>query len=271
MNAPLFNFQNSAPNLMLSYFAGLPPGHPWCCVSCAAIPTGFLALLFLLLRLPVCARTCVYVCSDPALGQPLRDPENVDMMDPFLSFPANHSNSIPLYPGAGFPEAVRQAVGGGCRSGGGRLLLVTNAIEAGTWRQGGRLGALEGWGLGAPPFQCIPGGDPMPGVCSSRGCRAVEPCPVCVRTIAGSWPLSVPQGSRWMASRSAQPSSRSIVPRSRTPRRTTSTGSILRANKSMSRTWARTCTTAPSTATSSTSGTLRSSAPSHSPHLLRRF
>ena len=34
------------------------------------------------------------------------------------------------------PEAVRQAVGGGCRSGWGRLLSVTNAIEAGTWRQG---------------------------------------------------------------------------------------------------------------------------------------
>ena len=34
------------------------------------------------------------------------------------------------------PEAVRQAVGGGCRSGWGRLLLVTNATEAGTWRRG---------------------------------------------------------------------------------------------------------------------------------------
>ena len=33
------------------------------------------------------------------------------------------------------PEAVRQAVGGGCRSGWGRLLSVTNAIEAGTWRR----------------------------------------------------------------------------------------------------------------------------------------
>ena len=36
----------------------------------------------------------------------------------------------------GGPEAVRQAVGGGCQSGWGRLLSVTNAIEAGTWRQG---------------------------------------------------------------------------------------------------------------------------------------
>ena len=52
------------------------------------------------------------------------------------------------------PEAVRQAVGGGCQSGWGRLPSVTNAIEAGTWRQGdsgwawaGRPGA----GGGSPP------------------------------------------------------------------------------------------------------------------------
>ena len=32
--------------------------------------------------------------------------------------------------------AVRQAAGGGCQSGWGRLLSVTNAIEPGTWRQG---------------------------------------------------------------------------------------------------------------------------------------
>ena len=34
------------------------------------------------------------------------------------------------------PAAVRQAVGGGCQSGWGRLLSVANAIEAGIWRQG---------------------------------------------------------------------------------------------------------------------------------------
>ena len=33
-------------------------------------------------------------------------------------------------------EAVRQAVGGGCQSGWGRLLSVTDAMEAGTCRQG---------------------------------------------------------------------------------------------------------------------------------------
>ena len=36
----------------------------------------------------------------------------------------------------GAPEAVRRAVGGGCQSGLGRLLSVTNAIKPGTWRQG---------------------------------------------------------------------------------------------------------------------------------------
>ena len=33
------------------------------------------------------------------------------------------------------PEAVRQAVGGGCQSGWGRFLSVTNATQAATWRQ----------------------------------------------------------------------------------------------------------------------------------------
>ena len=56
------------------------------------------------------------------------------------------------------PEAVGQAVGGGCRSGWGRLLLVTNAIEAGTCRQGDSGWALAGRpGGGGGLFQCIPG------------------------------------------------------------------------------------------------------------------
>ena len=38
------------------------------------------------------------------------------------------------------PRAVRQAVGGGCQSGWGRLLSVTNAIEAGT-----RCSGDSGW------------------------------------------------------------------------------------------------------------------------------
>ena len=58
-------------------------------------------------------------------------------------------------------EAVGQAVGGVCQSGWGPLLSVTNAVEAGTWRQGdsgwalaGRLGGSGGGGC-LPPFQCI--------------------------------------------------------------------------------------------------------------------
>ena len=53
------------------------------------------------------------------------------------------------------PEAVRQAVGGGCRSGWGRLLSVTHAIEAGICRQGDTSwvypGRPEG-GVPPPPF-----------------------------------------------------------------------------------------------------------------------
>ena len=57
------------------------------------------------------------------------------------------------------PAAVRQAVGGGCQSGWGRLLSVTNVIEAGTCRQGQWLGI--GWapqerGGGAPRLPMHP-------------------------------------------------------------------------------------------------------------------
>ena len=57
-------------------------------------------------------------------------------------------------------EAVRQAVGGGCKSGCRRSLSVTNAIEAGTCRQahsGWAKAGRPGGGGGAPPFQYIPG------------------------------------------------------------------------------------------------------------------
>ena len=53
------------------------------------------------------------------------------------------------------PEAVRQAVGGGCQSGWMQLLSVTNAIETGTWRPGDRgwalAGRLGGGGGGTSP------------------------------------------------------------------------------------------------------------------------
>ena len=66
------------------------------------------------------------------------------------------------------PEAVRQAVGGGCRSSWGRLLSVANGIEAGTCRQGDSGWALAGRpgkGGGVPPpplFQSIPAPQPPP-------------------------------------------------------------------------------------------------------------
>ena len=64
----------------------------------------------------------------------------------------------------GTSEAVRQAVGGGCRSGWGRLLSVTNGIEAGLCRQGDRgwvLAGRRGGGMPPPPpFSCIPVQEP---------------------------------------------------------------------------------------------------------------
>ena len=63
-----------------------------------------------------------------------------------LSFSSGSADFLPTGGGEGcitregtaeaVPAAVRQAVGGGCQSGWGRLLSVTNAVEAGTWRQG---------------------------------------------------------------------------------------------------------------------------------------
>ena len=66
----------------------------------------------------------------------------------------------------------------------GRLLSVTNAIEAGTWRHGGevagrRLGALEGGGVTPPPSIASLGGGGGGGVARAmaegpgqRGCGA---------------------------------------------------------------------------------------------------
>ena len=60
------------------------------------------------------------------------------------------------------PAAVTQAVGGGCQSGWGRLLSVTNAVEAGTWRQGDSSQALarrhgeSGGGYPPPPIPTHP-------------------------------------------------------------------------------------------------------------------
>ena len=71
------------------------------------------------------------------------------------------------------PEAVRQAVGGGCQSGWGRLLSVTNAIEAGTCRRGD-----SGWVHHHPPKRKPP--HPRNALLSTKGsvllCHNVVSC-----------------------------------------------------------------------------------------------
>ena len=61
------------------------------------------------------------------------------------------------------PEAVRLAVGGGCRSGWGRLLSVANAIEVGTLA-GHMLGTLEGGSPPPPPSNASLGHPPQQAV-----------------------------------------------------------------------------------------------------------
>ena len=63
------------------------------------------------------------VCSAGAQGGPQRS-------RPVEGKPRNEGASEAA------PGAVRQAVGGSCQSGWGRLLSVTNAIEVGTWCSG---------------------------------------------------------------------------------------------------------------------------------------
>ena len=84
----------------------------------------------------------------------------------------------------GTPGAVGQAVGGSCQSGWGRLLSVTNAIEAGTcrqvdssWAYAGRPGAWQcvpdpvGSNLGsASPNSHLPGGQSIGAVCGPATC-----------------------------------------------------------------------------------------------------
>ena len=96
---------------------------------------------------------------------------------PTLSLPSLVQTQPPLAPGPrdaigregvpeAAPEAVGQAVGGGCRSGWGQLLSVTNAVEAGTWR--------EGWGVlgGGGGHHTTPPGPPWSTARETYGCRA---------------------------------------------------------------------------------------------------
>ena len=94
------------------------------------------------------------------------------------------------------PEAVRQAVRGGCQSGWGRLLLVTNAVEAGTWRQGdsdwAQASPWRGGGGDPPPFQSLPAPLPpfqyFPGEISVKQVapHPILPCGVWRMAVAGT-------------------------------------------------------------------------------------
>ena len=96
------------------------------------------------------------------LGQPPADPPPIHMRKGSLGrkmhFIKGAGNRKPICTNKGrirregaseaAPEVVRLAVGGGCQSGWGRLLSVTNAIETGTWR----------WGDGGWAYDGRPGG-----------------------------------------------------------------------------------------------------------------
>ena len=104
------------------------------------------------------------------------------------------------------PEAVRHAVGGGCPSGWGRLLSVTNAIGAGAWRQGdsgwakaGRPGGGGERGTPPPPLSSASLGE---GGSAEDGLRGAPVCamgmgwlllfsPVCERVPAQTKPVPI--------------------------------------------------------------------------------
>ena len=94
-------------------------------------------------KVPIASREKAKFCNGDNLVRPfwvhkLLDPRTFLQL-PVCSPPPNPTRRAALE-GKGTseaaPEAVRQAVGGGCQSGWGRLLSVTNAIEAGACRQG---------------------------------------------------------------------------------------------------------------------------------------
>ena len=88
----------------------------------------------------------------PAIATPLST--ETPPQSPPRTFPCSHPGKgcIRRKGASGVAlEAVRQAVGGGFQSGWGRLLSATNAIEAGTWRQGDNGWAQAGRAGGVPP------------------------------------------------------------------------------------------------------------------------
>ena len=131
-------------------------------------------------------------------------PQGPDFMAiSFLAFerrippPPNHQGFVPSPPpppqgcirregtSEAAPEAVRRAVGGGCQSGWGRLLSVTNAVEAGIWCQGDNGWALAGRPGSPPPLSNASLPPPPPHATSARPWQdtllndALESCPIC--------------------------------------------------------------------------------------------
>ena len=107
----------------------------------------------------------------------------------------------------GAPKAVRQAVGGGCQSGWGRLLSVTNAVPADTCRQDNCSWAMclePCRGVTPPPLHCSPGGLGVVGMTrwcvlvGSRRRQSADGHPLPFR-----WPLSLHR--RWCPSASHRP------------------------------------------------------------------
>ena len=97
------------------------------------------------------------------------------------------------------PGAVIQAVGGGCQSGWGRLLSVTNAVEAGTWCSGDSGWAYtwrSGGGRVPSPLAMHPSGGgghtPPEGGRESRPPPFIDPNPGGMRVVRSA--AGVPRG-----------------------------------------------------------------------------
>ena len=103
----------------------------------------------------------------------------------------------------GAPEAVRQAVGGGYRSGWGRLLSVINDVDAGSWRQGD-----SGWAQAARSLLfAIPLWLRRSASCIIVHCVIQGPCPL---QVSFQTPVSLNLGPAFGSSEGKLPSPGSV-------------------------------------------------------------
>ena len=129
-------------------------GCEWCQCCCAVSAMGFLRVeesLFPFVWLRAVHMHMQQLCIVLVIFQGLSSGENFPINNRLSATP--HTQGCIRREGASeaAPEAVGQAAGGGCQSGCGRLLSVTNAIEAGTCCQGDS-GWEEGGGGYPPPI-----------------------------------------------------------------------------------------------------------------------